>query len=127
MSSTKNEIHDAMHTLGLARADINSVIEKLEKLNNGPTVSERKWNYVSDNNLPTDLDWTIVAIRDEHGDTPVYYTDFGLYIGEAKGWYVDGDFRKDIYAWAHKPEPPAYKKEVKVDGVIYRVVKKEDG
>lgn len=127
MSSTKNEIYDAMHILGLARADINSVIEKLEMLNNGPTVSEQKWSYVSDNGLPTGCDWTIVAIRDEHGDTPIYYTDFGLYIDEAKGWFVDGDFRKDIYAWAQKPEPPAYKKEVKVDGAIYRVVKKENG
>lgn len=126
MSNIKNEIHDAIHTLGIARADIISVIEKLEKLDE-PTVSERKWNYVIDNDLPTDCDWTIVAIRDEHGDMPVYYTDFGLYIDEAKGWYVDGDFRKDIYAWAQKPEPPAYKKRVKVDGAIYREEKKEDG
>lgn len=111
MSSTKNEIHDAIHILGIARADINSVITKLEKLN-VPTVSEQKWNYVIDNDLPTDCDWTIVAIRDEHGDTPIYYTDFGLYIDEAKGWYVNGDFRKDIYAWAQKPEPPVYKKEI---------------
>lgn len=104
MPNTKNEIYDAIHTLGITQAEINSVIGKLEKLN-GPIVSERKWNYVSDNNLPTDLDWTIVAICDEHGDTPFYYTDFGLYIDEGKGWFVDGDFRKDIYAWAQKPEP----------------------
>lgn len=121
MPNAKNEIYDAIHTLGITRAEINSVIGKLEKLN-GPTVSERKWNYVSDNNLPTDLDWTIVAIRDEHGDTPAYYTDFGLYIDEAKGWFVDGDFRKDIYAWTQKPDPPAYKKEVEWD-TICRVEK----
>ena len=110
MLNTEMELNDAIHILGIARADINSVIEKLEKFN-GPAFSERKWNYVSDNNLPTDLDWTIVAICDEHGDTPIYYTDFGLYIDEGKGWYVDGDFRKDVYAWAQKPEPPKPKSQ----------------
>ena len=64
-----------------------------------------KWISVKDR-LPPQRETVIVAINDEHGDTPFKYTHFGWYLPDGKCWIVDGDATLNVYAWMPLPEPP---------------------
>ena len=84
-------------------------VVKLDDIKNAPTadVVERKkgeWIPCSER-LPKYDDWQIVTIKDESGDRPYVYTDFGWYLDAAKCWIVDAEQRIDVVAWMLLPEP----------------------
>ena len=55
--------------------------------------------------LPSNDDFVIITILDEHGDTKYRYSSFGWYLNVAKCWIVDDELRNDVVAWAPLPEP----------------------
>lgn len=64
------------------------------------------WILVKDK-LPPNDDWVLVTVKDENGDTPYTYVDFGWY-AEVFGcgiWVVDNMLRRDIIAWQPLPKP----------------------
>ncbi len=64
-----------------------------------------KWIPVTER-LPENDDFVIVAIKDEHGDSPYVYSDFGWYFDRAECWIVDTEQRTDITHWMPLPKPP---------------------
>lgn len=88
---------------------MNCAIAEIKEL---PSYSEipNKWIPVSER-LPENDDFVIVTIKDESGDSPYIYSDFGWYLDKAACWIIDAEQRTDIIAWMPLPQP--YK-----DGVI---------
>ena len=68
-------------------------------------VTKRDWISVIER-LPENDDFVIVAIKDEHGDSPYVYSDFGWYFDRAECWIVDTEQRTNITHWMPLPEPP---------------------
>ena len=70
-----------------------------------PNICKMEWIDVKDK-LPDNDDFVIVAIYDDHGDSPYMYTDFGWYFERANCWIVDAKERDDVIYWMPLPEPP---------------------
>ena len=64
-----------------------------------------KWIPVSDDHLPKNDDFVIITIKDESGDYPYIYSDFGWYLDKADCWIVDAQQRTDVIAWMPLPKP----------------------
>ena len=64
-----------------------------------------KWIPVSER-LPKNDEFVIVTVKDERGDYPYIYSDFGWYFAKAECWIVDNEKRNDITHWMPLPKPP---------------------
>ncbi len=64
-----------------------------------------KWTPVAER-LPKNDELKIVAIKDEHGDSPYAYVAVGWYLEKACCWIVDNEWRTDVYSWMPLPLPP---------------------
>lgn len=87
----------------------------------GLTASNVKWRDVIEkkktaqewipvDRLPKNDDLKIITIKDEHGDHPYFYTDFGWYLKEGDCWIVNNEKRTDVIAWCQLPNPYEEKK-----------------
>ena len=87
----------------LSETTINRLLlSTLEATNNA--LKKHLWIPCSEK-LPSNDDFVIITILDEHGDTKYRYSSFGWYLNVAKCWIVDDELRNDVVAWAPLPEP----------------------
>ena len=67
--------------------------------------SQPRWIPVTER-LPNNDDFVIVTVKDESGDSPYIYSDFGWYLDRAGCWIVNTEQRTDITHWMPLPKPP---------------------
>lgn len=64
-----------------------------------------RWIPVTER-LPKNDDFVIVTVKDESGDSPYVYSDFGWYFDRAECWIVETEQRTNITHWMPLPKPP---------------------
>lgn len=88
------------------------MLRKMPSVNVVTTCYDSNLWIPSSEGPPKDDDWKIVTIKDESGDSPYLYTDFGWYLDVAKCWIIDAEQRTDVIAWMNLPNPYATNKRV---------------